>query len=63
MLGSVTECHSGPLPDAYPHCRGSLVGTDAAKQFHTQLPRRLLSTSSLSIWAGLPAVVCKAQVC
>jgi transposase len=36
----VSECHDAPLPDACPHCRGSLAETGVADQYQTDIPRR-----------------------
>jgi transposase len=36
----VSECHDAPLPDACPHCRGSLVETGVADQYQTDIPQR-----------------------
>jgi transposase len=36
----VSECHDAPLPDACPHCRGSVVETAVADQYQTDIPRR-----------------------
>jgi transposase len=38
--GAVSECHDAPLPDACPHCRGSLVETGVADQYQTDISRR-----------------------
>jgi transposase len=37
---AVNECHEAPLPDACPHCRGTLVETEVVAQFQTDIPRR-----------------------
>jgi transposase len=34
------ECYEAPLPDACPHCQGSLVEDDSAEQFQTEIPRQ-----------------------
>src|SRR5207253_9370869 len=32
---TISECHDAPLPNACPHCRGSLVETGVANQYQT----------------------------
>lgn len=36
------ECHEANLPDACPHCSGTLVETSTAEQFQTEIPRQPL---------------------
>jgi transposase len=36
----IDEVHEAQLPDACPHCTGTLVETDCAQQFQTEIPRR-----------------------
>ena len=36
----VSECHDAPLPEACPHCQGTLVETGTAEQFQTEIPRQ-----------------------
>jgi transposase len=36
----ISECHEASLPDACPHCRGTLVETGLAEQFQTEIPRQ-----------------------
>ncbi len=38
--GAVNEYHDAPLPDACPHCRGTVVETGVADQYQTDIPRR-----------------------
>jgi transposase len=36
----IHECHEALLPESCPHCHGTLVETDVAEQFQTEIPRQ-----------------------
>lgn len=38
----IDECHEAPLPDACPHCGGTVAEIDVVQQYQTEIPRQPL---------------------
>jgi transposase len=59
-----SECLHAPLPDACPHCSGSLIETGVADQFQTEIPRApLVRQFTGRLESGLPPDSAPSVVC